>query len=95
MIGIYNTGSDSGVVYSYDLLWNRDFAPLDSDVLILDRVTGDSYQYKKSVVRDKAIHFSHMEVTMTWGDVAEIQAWFEKFGRRYGLLREFRENGIC
>ena len=29
-----------------------------------------------------------------WSEIAQIQAHFEKLGRRYGLLTEFRENGI-
>lgn len=30
----------------------------------------------------------------TYGELAEIQAHFEKLARRFGLVREFRENGI-
>lgn len=30
----------------------------------------------------------------SWGEVAEQAARFERLGRRYGLLREFRENGV-
>ena len=28
-------------------------------------------------------------------DMAQIYGWFEKMGKRYGLLKEFRENAIC
>lgn len=31
----------------------------------------------------------------SWGELAEYQSRFEKLGKRYGLLKEFRENGIC
>lgn len=30
----------------------------------------------------------------SYGEMAEIQGRLEKLGKRYGLLREFRENGI-
>ena len=29
-----------------------------------------------------------------WSELATISEYFEKLGRRYGLLTEFRENGI-
>ena len=30
----------------------------------------------------------------SWGELAEAVARFERLGRRFGLLREFKENGI-
>lgn len=30
----------------------------------------------------------------SYEDIAEKTAYFEKMGRRYGLLKEFKENGI-
>lgn len=30
-----------------------------------------------------------------WSDLVTATDRFENLGRRYGLLREFRENGIC
>lgn len=30
----------------------------------------------------------------SYGEMADIQGRLEKLGKRYGLLREFRENGI-
>ena len=31
----------------------------------------------------------------SYGELAEAGEYFEKLGRRYGLLQEFRENAIC
>ena len=31
---------------------------------------------------------------ISWGELAEAVARFERLGRRYGLMREFRENGV-
>ena len=31
----------------------------------------------------------------SYSELAEFTARFERVGRRFGLLREFRENGIC
>lgn len=33
--------------------------------------------------------------SMSWGELAEAQSYFEKLGKRYGLLAEFKENGLC
>lgn len=30
----------------------------------------------------------------SWGEIAYYSDYFEKIGKRYGLLKEFRENGI-
>ena len=30
----------------------------------------------------------------SWGELAEWQTFFKEYGKRFGLLREFRENGI-
>ena len=33
--------------------------------------------------------------TLTWMDLMILGDWFEKMGKRYGMLTEFRENGFC
>lgn len=55
------------------------------------------YQKGKERARQLAIDYSNGEMSrpMSWGEAAEISAKFERLGRRYGLLREFHENGIC
>lgn len=55
------------------------------------------YAKRKEAVRSQAIEWSDetSESPMSWADLAGWQAYFERMGRRYGLLREFRENGIC
>lgn len=55
----------------------------------------NAYQKAKARTREMAVDFSYNDAPMSWGEVAEICNKFEKLGRRYGLLREFRENGIC
>jgi hypothetical protein len=57
----------------------------------------NAYQRGKARARQAAIEFSHdvSEMNLSWWECAEVSEKFEKLGRRYGLLREFRENGIC
>jgi len=56
-----------------------------------------TYAERKERAREKAIDWQLNESNkpMSWGEVAEWSNYFEKLGRRYGLLREFRENAIC
>ena len=34
------------------------------------------------------------EMFYSWQDLSDWGAFFEEYGKKYGLLREFRENGI-
>ena len=55
-----------------------------------------TYAERKAKARDEAIEWQnefsekdhYMSEYVFWGN------YFEKLGKRYGLLREFRENGI-
>lgn len=95
MIGLYTNEKEVGVVYSYDMLWSKTFSPFSAS-LVLDKVNGRTYAEKKEFVRDRAITYSHWyDVPQNIADIMEIEAWFYKYGRRYGLLKEFHENGIC
>ena len=56
-----------------------------------------TYQQKKEQVRNEAIDWQYevAEMSLSYGELAEAQDRFERLGRRYGLLQEFRENAIC
>lgn len=60
-------------------------------------MTQSKYYKKKEEIRQEAIewqqkftsnNYSYLE-SMEWGN------YFYNLGKRYGLLREFKENGIC
>ena len=55
-----------------------------------------AYQARKEKARAAAIEWqtSASERVDSYGGIAAAQALFEKLGRQYGLLREFRENGV-
>lgn len=59
-------------------------------------VCGKSYEEKRADLRDKAIEWSFASGAANWsyGELADIQEFFERNGKRYGLIREFRENCI-
>lgn len=61
-------------------------------------VSGKTYLDRKNDLRNKAIEWSNNQGNYTrwsYGELATIQDFFEKFGRRYGLLTDFKENCIC
>lgn len=55
-----------------------------------------SYQSRKEAARQSAIDWQNdfANHDYSWGELAEWQAHFEKLGRRYGLITEFKENGV-
>jgi hypothetical protein len=59
--------------------------------------TMSKYQEMKRKTRNEAIDWQHdfPNHSYSWGEVADWAGYFERLGRRYGLLTEFRENGIC
>lgn len=54
------------------------------------------YQRAKENARAEAIEWQHdfADHAYTWGELADFGDHFRKLGKRFGLLREFRENGI-
>lgn len=55
-----------------------------------------TYQQLKEAARQEAIDWQYeaAEQNLSYGELAEAQERFEKLGRRYGLIQEFRENAI-
>ena len=56
-----------------------------------------NYCDRKARARNKAIEWQidFENHNYSWEELAEWGSHFEKLGKRYGLLTEFRENGIC
>jgi len=57
----------------------------------------EMYLRGKASARDKAIEWQleTMEMSLSYEVLMIAQNYFQKLGKRYGLLTEFRENGIC
>ena len=55
-----------------------------------------TYQESKELAREQAIEFQSTfnDHSYSWGELAALTSYFEKLGKRYGLLKEFKENGI-
>ena len=54
------------------------------------------YQKGKARAIDKAIEYQHnaSEKQYSYGELYEFGEYFSKLAKRYGLIKEFRENGI-
>lgn len=55
-----------------------------------------TYKNRKAAARDAAIMVQQeaAEQSQSWEEVAETADRLERLARRFGLLREFRENGL-
>jgi len=56
-----------------------------------------SYAEGKKRARNEAIEWQNTFIegkTYYWSEIAEFTDYFSKLAKRYGLIREFRENGI-
>ena len=55
-----------------------------------------TYQKKKEAARATAISWQNafLETAQSYQEIATQSAYFEKVARRFGLLKEFKENGL-
>lgn len=93
-------GTYGGGVY---MCWNDyytdTFNPQTNDVALISdtAVLTGSYQDKKNYIRSNAIDYqlSASLIPLSYMELMIMEDYFYKMGKRFGLLREFRENGIC
>ena len=52
------------------------------------------YQKKKQELRQEAIRFMQDSLCLSWWDIYDYQEYLETQARKYGLLKEFKENGV-
>lgn len=57
----------------------------------------NTYQERKEKARQEAIDWQNdfANNNYSWGELVEWSNYFETLGKRYGLLTEFRNEGIC
>ena len=74
------------------------FSPCMTQELIIDTDTapaGKTYHDKKKWLQNKAIALSGYDYDISWLELSNLQDYFLQYGKKYGLLKEFRENAIC
>lgn len=59
--------------------------------------TKQYYEKRKAEVREEAIEWQSdfCNHNYSYGELAYFSDYFTRLGKRYGLLREFKENCIC
>lgn len=57
----------------------------------------NNYQKYKEIARNEAIawQLDFNNHKYSYSELAYFGEYFYKLGKKYGLLKEFRENGIC
>lgn len=96
-------GLEDGALYDHNSvgyrLFHEDVFSPDTEILtIVDfRLHGKNYGEIKANLEETAKEWQRAssEHTVYYGIVSEVQAWLEKYGKKYGLIKEFRENCIC
>ena len=73
------------------------FSPEVEPLTVIDfSVKGKNYRERQSSVRETAIDFQIAdEGGLSMEELGRILNWFHEQGKRYGLLKEFRENAIA
>lgn len=101
LLGVFknmNGKIESNLYYDWNE-WHKDtFSPVTEIItILLFKVRGKNYSERKENLKDLAIKYSYSvgETCLSYGELADIGNFFEKNGKRYGLLKEFKENGIC
>jgi len=88
----------NGLYYDYKDWYEETFSPNCENIEILTfKISGNNYRERQSylveLAKDWQLNFSYYE--WSYGELAAIQNWFYENAKRYGLVKEFKENGIC
>lgn len=63
--------------------------------LDLGEIHGRTYAERKEDARRKAVEFSTFDrCGLSWFECSLYQSYFEKLARCFGLVQEFKENGV-
>jgi hypothetical protein len=92
-------GKINGGLYStYEPYIKETFSPECEELNSIElKVKGKTYSECKNCLEElaKSYQIIASELPLTYGEVYLLGNFFEHNGKKYGLLQEFRENGIC
>lgn len=92
------TGKEHANLYfDYPSFFRDTFSPKCEIIQLIKFEThGRSYKERKNCLEEIAIEFSHNAICgLSYEELYHIQNFFGVMGKRFGLLKEFKENGIC
>lgn len=93
-----DNGIERGSLYYSWKDWHADTFSPNCEVLdfIPFTISGKTYKERKESARNLAIDFQlACDTCLYQSEWGVICNFFEKIGKRYGLLDEFKENWIC
>ena len=78
---------------------SRTFSPVIDILLVTDfKIKGKNYKKRKENARDLAIDvqltYINYDVYTSYYDTMQLSNIFERIGKNYGLIKEYKENGI-
>lgn len=81
----------------YEQFIKDTFSPDTEIITLIDfTIHGKTYQERKAETERIAIEYSNADCSgLSWGEYAIITDFFTRNGKRYCLMEEFTENGIC
>lgn len=87
----------ANLYFDYPSFYADTFSPECEIIQLIEfAIHGKNYRERKNSLEEIAIEFSYNSVCgLSYSEMCYIQNFFETMGKRYGLLREFRENAIC
>ena len=99
-IGKYEQNGEifNNIYYKWDA-WQEDtFSPNVKNIELLEfKIGGKTYEERKNNLQQLAIDYQLQFAWLPWSyvELYEIENYFQTNAKRYGLLKEFKENCIC
>lgn len=93
-VNIITTASDEKQAREIVLKWEG--APACAIVKVKQLKPLKTYKQKKAEARQKAIETQAeaSEKNLSWWDCCHLSQYFESIAKRYGLIKEFKKNGL-
>lgn len=87
----------ANLYFDWEKYFADTFSPECEIIQLIEFVIhGKNYRERKNCLENIAVEFLNNVICgLSYGELYHIQKFFETMGKRYGLLREFRENAIC
>lgn len=89
--------TDSFLFPTWDAYHTATFSPnLTVEAVLPLEIHGRTYRDRQNSLRQLAIDIQSEDAGgLSYGELYDLQQFFQWDGRKLGLLREFRENAIC
>lgn len=92
----YEQKQECNLYENWELFHTDTFSPTTEIITtILFKIEGKNYREKQNHLRNLAMEFQLADTNgLSWGELAKILNFFEINAKRYGLVKEFKENCI-